>query len=369
MMETENGSIAFAGYYGIVFLDRDYNVIQKKQINGAFINVELARFADGVGMVGYNRKPISEDLRIPHLLKVAPDLGDFTETRLCDTCANIGVADFDGNGIDTVVIAGDDAFTLHDLSDDSARELAMSWLDTRIIDIHRVTETDFDCDGREEFFFRAGYDCVLEQDNEWETNHYFVLHLDGQDYRLTNYRTYLRKNWKQVRKCDSTVKQKDPLKVERYFDHFLTQLSPGNVGQHYTDSPIQEYLKLENISHAEEQSWEVKMTGMRRRLNFYPLVDTDCIAESAAEGNTTTDCTRYLSVYARYGHGCEQFFWENEDCGTWVLLLFPDGTWETVATWPNWSFTSLLTSDGRLLFHSVADLLEIKLPENLVRPR
>ena len=111
------------------------------------------------------------------------------------------------------------------------------------------------------------------------------------------------------------------------------------------------------------------MTGMRRPLNFYPLIDSSCVAANESGITAKQDCSRYLSVYAIYGHGCEQFFWEKDDCGTWALLLHPDGTWETLATWPNWSFASLLTSDGRLLFHSVADLVEVSLPEHLERAK
>lgn len=367
MMETVNGSIAVAGYYGIVFFDRDYNVTRSKKFNGAFLNIDLARFAEGIGVVGYNNKPVRNDIKIPHLLFVEPDLAEFKEVELCDSCSNIGVADFNGDGVDSVVVSGDEIFILYDLSNRHSQEVSKSWFDTRLVRINRVTETDFDCDGREELFFRAGIDSVLEHDNEWRINQYFILFKDGNDYRLTNYRTYLQNNWRQVRQCDSRVKTKDPLKLERYFENVLTLLSPGNVGRHYTDSPVQKFLKLLDISGAEEQSWEVLMPGMRRALNFYPLVDTDCIAANSSGSNSAQDCSRYLSVYARYGHGCEQFFWENEDCGTWALLLHPNGSWKTLATWPNWSFSSLLTSDGRLLFHSVVDLVEVKLPENLVR--
>ncbi|MXZ45218.1 MAG: VCBS repeat-containing protein [Gammaproteobacteria bacterium] len=369
MVELDNGSIAVAGYFGMVFLDREYSVIAKKKLKGAFLNVELARFSNGLGMVGYNRKPMTEDLRIPHLLFISPDLGDISEVRLCDTCSNIGVADFDGDGVDSVIVEGDDSLTVYNLADDSLHDVSKSWFDTKLENIYRVTETDFDCDGNEELMFRAGYDSILEHDNEWQSYGYFVLTLKDQNFELTRYRTHLQNNWRKIRACTSNVKSKDPLKLERYFENFLTQFSPGNVGRYYTDSPVQDYLKLIHLSGAEKHSWEVRMTGMRRPLNFYPLIDTNCVAANESGITAKQDCSRYLSVYAIYGHGCEQFFWEKDDCGTWALLLHPDGTWNTLATWPNWSFASLLTSDGRLLFHSVSNLVEVSLPENLERAK
>ena len=367
MVELEGGAVALAGNSGVVILDSSYNVTAKQQLGGSLHNVNFVRLAEGFGIAGFSRKRLSQEKAIPHLLILRPDFEDLTEIQLCSTCSILGTADFDGNGVDSVVAWGDNFITVVDLNDSSEQEISMLHFDSRLRNLYGSTVVDINCDGLEELLFRSKVGSVLEHQNEWAVSKHFLLHFD-KHLKLEEYGSFLAENWKTVRNCVATRVSKDMTGTARYLEGQQVQISPGNIGRHKTDVPVQNFLHLFNISGAIDQSWEVRMTGMRRALNFYPLVDTDCLNKNENNDDARIECSRYLSVYARWGSGCEQFFWESDDCGSWVLLLGPNGTWEQVATWPNWSFASLLTSDGRLLIHSVADLLEIQLPTNLVRP-
>ena len=352
MVELEVGAVALAGNSGVVILDSRFRVTAKQQLGGALHNVNFVRLAEGLGVAGFARKQLSQDLAMPHLLVLQPDLENLTEIELCPTCSVVGVADFDGNGVDSVVAWGEGSITIVDLNDASKQNISAFHIESKLSKLHHSTLVDLDCDGMEELLFSSNTESVLEHENEWAVPMYFLLYFDEQ-FKLKDYGSFLEENWKTVRSCSATRLSKDMTDSARYLEGQQVQISPGNIGRHTTDIPVQNFLHLFNISSAIDQSWEVRMTGMRRALNFYPLVDTDCLNKNENNDDAGRECSRYLSVYARWGSGCEHFFWENDDCGSWVLLLEPDGSWEQIATWPNWSFASLLTSDGRLLIHSV----------------
>ena len=369
MVEIEDGAVTVAGNSGVVVFDQNYQLTKIQRISGSLGAVRFVRLSNGLGLAGFAIKDYGdEESQAPHLVVLHSNFRQLSEVPLCATCEIANVADFVGDGVDFVVAWGRDIISITDLSTLATLELPKFFNESKLNKIYRSATVDLDCDGREELFFKASLDSVLEHDNEWTLSKYFVLRLNEQ-IELVEYESFLEKNWKKVRSCSASRVSKDPFGFERYLDGQHVQLSAGNFGIHRTDNPVQNFLHLFNISGAVEQSWEVRTTGMRRALNFYPLLDMNCLDKNENAIDSRSGCSRYLSVYARWGHGCEQFFWENEDCDTWVLLLEPDGTWEQVATWPNWSFASLLTSDGRLLLHSVADLLEIKLPINLVRSK
>lgn len=366
MVELDGGAVAVAGYYGVVFFDSNYNVIAKQQLSGALLNVGFVLLPDGLGVAGDAIKTLNDGRKIPHLLVLQPDLNTLDESPLCSSCSVVGAADFDGNGTDSVVVWGDDTITVVDLTDFSEHAISKILFDTKLRNLSRDEVVDLNCDGTEEWLFRTTVEAVLEHQNEWAVYKHFLLYFD-EEFKLVEYSSYLEENWYSIRNCSMTQLTKESTAITHYLDGQQVQVSPGNIGFHRTDNPVQNRLHLYNMSGTVKQSWEVRMTGMRRALNFYPIVDNNCLNEIENKDDSSKECSRYVSVYARWGHGCEQFFWEKDDCGSWVLLLEPDGSWQQIATWPNWSFASLLTSDGRLLLHSVGDLLEIKLPTNLVR--
>lgn len=365
MVELKDGVIAVTGDYGVAYFDAQYNITEKKKFGDFFRNVSFVQVPDGLGVAGSVVKTLNEELKLPYLFILQPDLESLDEYPLCPSCSVVGAADFDGNGVDSVVAWGDDIITVLDLTDSSVHEISKMHFDTKLCNSSRSEVVDLNCDGMEEWLFRSKVEAVLEHQNEWAQSKYFLLYFDEQ-FNLVDYGSYLEENWNTIRSCSMSQMSKKLSGMTRYVDGNQVQLSPGNIGFHRTDNPVQKFLHLFNISDAVEQSWEVRMTGMRRAVNFYSVVDTDCLNENANIDGARKNCSRYISVYRRWGPGCEQFFWENDDCGSWVLLLEPDGSWELIATWPEGSSASLLTSDGRLLLHPPAGLLEIKLPTHLV---
>lgn len=368
MVELKDGVIAVSGDYGVAYFDAQYNISVKKKFGEFFRNVSFVQVPDGLGVAGSVFKTLNEELKLPYLLILHPDLESLDEYPLCPSCSVVGAADFDGNGVDSIVAWGDDIITVLNLTDSSVHEISKMHFDTKLRNSSRREVVDLNCDGMEEWLFRSKVEAVLEHQNEWALSKYFLLYFDEQ-FKLVDYGSYLEENWNTIRSCSMSQVSKKLSGMTRYVDGNQVQLSPGNIGFHRTDNPVQNFLHLFNISDAVEQSWEVRMTGMRRAVNFYSVVDTDCLNENANIDGARKKCSRYISVYRRWGPGCEQFFWENDDCGSWVLLLEPDGSWELIATWPEGSSASLLTSDGRLLLHPPAGLLEIKLPTHLMPVR
>ena len=368
MVELNDGVIAVTGDYGVAYFDAQYNITAKKKFGDFFRNVSFVQVPEGLGVASSVIKTLNEELKLPYLLILQPDLESLDEYPLCPSCSVVGAADFDGNGVDSVVAWGDDIITVLDLTDSSVHEISKMHFDTKLRNSSLREVVDLNCDGMEEWLFRSKVEAVLEHQNEWVLSKYFLLYFDEQ-FKLVDYGSYLEENWNSIRSCSMSQMSKKLSGMTRYVDGNQVQLSPGNIGFHRTDNPVQNFLHLFNISDAVEQSWEVRMTGMRRAVNFYSVVDTDCLNENANIDGARKKCSRYISVYRRWGPGCEQFFWENDDCGSWVLLLEPDGSWELIATWPEGSSASLLTSDGRLLLHPPAGLLEIKLPTRLVPVR